>query len=81
MTASRFETSPAQTERNRRGIALCRAQIRPPDTPTRPRSRSDELLETAQARALAERRDRRLDPIPLARLAGQTLNQIRSTQR
>lgn len=81
---SRFETNPAQVARNRRGVELCRAQIKPPAAPEEParhRTRSDEIHDAALARAIGERRTRRLDPTAAGSSFGATLHQIRSTDR
>jgi hypothetical protein len=76
---SKFETDEERTERIRRGVAMCRAAIRLPETkPARPQGRSDDLHAAALERAMAERRPHRDDPVPLRRLAVHAINEIRN---
>lgn len=68
-TPSRFETTPEQAARNACGIAACRAVLEPilarraqPDTPT-PLTPSEEIHQRAKARAVAEKRSRRIEDL------------------
>jgi hypothetical protein len=68
-TPSRFEVTAEQVARNARGIAACRAVLEPilarraqPDGPG-PLTPSEEIHQRALARALADRRARRLDDL------------------
>lgn len=82
---SRYEDDTTRADRIRRGAALCRqvlAEHAPPEPePERPLDESGRIRLAALDRARGGRRERRTDPAPLARLAGATLHQIRSTDR